>query len=84
MKTAAAVLVLLALTGCATSQKILRPGGVSEYRVECPPSLSWGVCYSKANEVCPDGYNTLAQTYSFFSGKELRIQCASTVASRPQ
>lgn len=83
MKTVAVVLSLT-LIGCASTQEIARPNGVKEILVQCGTGTGWGVCYSKANEVCPNGYTTLGQTASYFSGKELRISCGSSVASRLQ
>lgn len=80
MKTVAVALSLI-LIGCASTQEIARPNGVKEILVQCGTGTGWGVCYSKANEVCPNGYNTLGQTSSYFSGKELRVQCDGKQAS---
>lgn len=74
----------LSLVGCAYTTEIARPNGQKEILVQCGTGTGWGVCYSKANEVCPNGYTTLGQTASYFSGKELRISCGPAVASRLQ
>lgn len=46
------LLALLALTGCATADKITLPGGVDGYAIECQHP---GQCYNKASEVCAPG-----------------------------
>lgn len=66
--------VALALAGCTTTQEIRRPDGSIEYLIACGASLGWNICYKKANEICPTGYNTLAEDAGF-NRKELRISC---------
>ena len=68
--------VLLALSGCTTTQEIRRPDGTVEYLVACGASLGWNICYEKANEICPSGYTTLSENAGF-NRKELRIACPS-------
>jgi hypothetical protein len=63
-----------ALTACTTAQEIRRPGGLTEYVIVCGAGTGWNVCYSRANELCPSGYNTLAEDAGF-NRKELRIAC---------
>jgi len=70
----AVVLLLLAATGCTTTQQIRRPDGTIEYLIACGASLGWNICYDKANEVCPSGYTTLSEDAGF-NRKELRIAC---------
>jgi len=70
----AAVLLLIATTGCTTTQEIRRPDGTTEYLIACGAGLGWNICYDKANEVCPSGYKTLAENAGF-NRKELRIAC---------
>ncbi|HEX7914862.1 hypothetical protein [Rudaea sp.] len=65
---------LLLIAGCTTSQEIRRPDGSIEYLVACGASLGWNICYDKANQLCPSGYNTLAEDAGF-NRKELRISC---------
>jgi hypothetical protein len=74
-----AVIALL-LSACTTTQEIRRPDGSSEYLIACGAALGWNICYDKANEVCPSGYNTLSQDGGF-NRKELRISCP--VANKP-
>lgn len=53
------LLISLLLVGCATSQPIGKGGS---YRVECNGlALTWSACFSKANQVCPKGYDVLTQ-----------------------
>lgn len=66
--------VLLGIGGCTTYQEIRRPDGSIEYLVACGASLGWNICYEKANQLCPSGYNTLSEDAGF-NRKELRISC---------
>lgn len=74
MKKLSIIFALAMLVGCATAQKINRPDGSNEYIVQCGAGTGWGICYSKANELCPSGYADLS-TDSGFNRKELRIRC---------
>jgi hypothetical protein len=65
---------LLSVVGCTTTQEIKRPDGSVEYLVACGASLGWNICYEKANQICPTGYNTLSEDAGF-NRKELRISC---------
>jgi len=80
MKALSFALAILVLAGCTTTQEIKRPDGSTEYLVACGASLGWNICYKKANEICPTGYNTLSQDAGF-NRKELRISCPA--AKRP-
>lgn len=62
------------LSACSTSQEIKRPDGSSEYDIQCGAASGWDVCYSKANEVCPGGYQDLSKEGGF-NRKELHILC---------
>jgi hypothetical protein len=69
------LVALSALAGaCTTTEEIVRPDGRVEYLIACGASLGWNVCYDRANEVCPDGYETLREEAGF-NRKELRIYC---------
>ncbi len=61
-------------TACTTVQEVKRPGGDSEFIIACGASTGWNMCYSKANETCPQGYKTLSENAGF-NRKELRISC---------
>jgi hypothetical protein len=74
------VLLLVAMTGCATTQEIRRPDGTIEYLIACGASLGWNICYDKANYICPSGYKTLAEDAGF-NRKELRIACPGATRS---
>ena len=61
--------------GCTTTQEIRRPGGETEYLVACGAATGWDVCYKQANELCPQGYETLSEKGGF-NRKEMRVACA--------
>lgn len=67
-------LTFATLTACTTAQEIRRPNGDIEYVIGCGAGTGWNVCYARANELCPSGYNTLAEGAGF-NRKELRIAC---------
>ena len=73
--TAAAVSILF-LSRCTTTQEIRRRDGTVENFIACGASLGWNICYDKANELCPGGYETLSEDAGF-NRKELRIACPS-------
>ena len=69
------VLVGLALlAGCTTAQKISRPDGSVEYQIACGAATGWGICYSRAEKECPQGYSTIEEDQGF-NRKELKIAC---------
>jgi hypothetical protein len=74
MKCVFVVAAALALSACSTSQEIKRPDGSSEFDIACGASTGWDVCYSKANEVCPGGYQDLSKEGGF-NRKVLHILC---------
>ena len=63
------------LAGCTTTQRISRADGTVEYQIGCGAATGWGVCYSRAQEECPDGYTTIKEDQGF-NRKELRISCS--------
>ncbi|MGM8755992.1 hypothetical protein ACS6JK_19120 [Enterobacter chuandaensis] len=74
MKTLFPLTFAVMLVGCSTSQEIKRSDGSSEYDIQCGASTGWDVCYAKANEVCPNGYQDLSKDGGF-NRKDLRILC---------
>ncbi len=46
------------LAGCASAERIQRPGGKPAYVITCG-SIASANCYSKAAEVCPGGYTVV-------------------------
>ena len=75
------VIIVLAVAGCTTSERILRPGGQVEYLVACGAGTGWNICYSKANELCPSGYTTLSEDAGF-NRKEMHIACPGQSAKQ--
>jgi hypothetical protein len=71
-------LAVLLLSACTTSEQIRRPDGSLEYVVACGAAVGWNICYSRANELCPYGYNTISEDAGF-NRKELRIACPTPV-----
>jgi hypothetical protein len=69
-----ACLVAGVSTGCTTAEQIRRPNGDIEYVIGCGASAGWNVCYQRANEACPSGYNTISEDAGI-NRKELRISC---------
>ncbi|WP_144411593.1 hypothetical protein [Azotobacter chroococcum] len=59
----AALIVFMALAGCATATRMEIGDGVEAYLVECTNS-PMSACVTKANEVCPKGWLPLAQDES--------------------
>lgn len=74
MRLMVLAVLLAGVGGCTTVQQIKRPSGVTEYLVACGASTGWNICYKKANELCPSGYNTLSEKAGF-NRKEMRIAC---------
>jgi hypothetical protein len=72
--SSALLLSLAALAGCTTAQKISRPDGTTEYQIACGAATGWGICYSRAEKLCPGGYQTVNEDAGF-NRKELRISC---------
>ncbi|MEI7174824.1 hypothetical protein [Pectobacterium carotovorum] len=74
MKIALITVTVFLLVACSTAQEIKRPDGSIEYDIQCGAATGWDVCYSKANDVCPNGYQDLSREGGF-NRKELRILC---------
>ena len=68
------IFLVLFVCGCTTTQEIRRPDGKKEFLIACGASLGWNICYEKANNICPKGYETLSEDAGF-NRKELRIVC---------
>lgn len=68
-----AMFLLLILTGCATVQNVRQDGGSTEFSISCW-YFDWSMCYAKANELCPVGYEFLSQEIKK-NGKEMRFAC---------
>ncbi len=47
------------LAGCATVNQIEGPHGEPAYVISCPGTNITG-CYTKASDICPGGYETIA------------------------
>lgn len=58
MKYVAAILVIVALGGCATSKQIIGPNGKLAHSIRCGAAVA-DACLEKAGEVCPNGYIVL-------------------------
>ena len=80
MKRMLLVFAVLLLAGCTTSSRIMRPDGSIEYLVACGAATGWNICYNKANDLCPTGWETIGENAGF-NRKELRISCPGEVES---
>ena len=69
-----AAVALIALAACTTVEEVRRPDGSREYLIACGASSGWNICYSRANELCPSGWNTVRQDGGF-NRKEMVIAC---------
>ena len=68
-----AVLLLLVVAGCATSQRIGRLDRSTEYSISCS-YFGWYICYNKAGELCPGRFKVLSESETS-SGRVLRMAC---------
>jgi len=57
-------LIVVTLSGCATSSKLYTSDGKEGYNIVCSGSaLNWGMCYEKAGDLCgAKGYEVLEKT----------------------
>lgn len=64
MKTGIVLLLTLSLTACASAKQTYAPDGRVGHTLNCSGTLrNWGMCYSKAGELCgAKGYDILQQT----------------------
>ena len=69
-----AVLLWLAVAGCATSQQAPDTGRAGEYQISCG-YFGWYICYEKADQLCPGGYKVVSESEEHFGGRKLRISC---------
>ena len=67
-------MLCLLINGCSTVQEINRADGSHEYIIACGAATGWDICYAKANEICPNGYQDIKKLAGF-NRKELRILC---------
>ena len=52
------VILALLLCGCATSREVVGPDGDKVHIITCSGAANtWGNCYEKAGELCPNGYH---------------------------
>lgn len=57
-----AILAALLTAGCATATPIRNGTAQGEYFIECNGlAVPWSKCFTKANEMCPRGYDTIEQ-----------------------
>ncbi|RJT26047.1 hypothetical protein [Buttiauxella izardii] len=68
------VLLPFLLVACTTTTEINRGNGKKQFLIACGASTPWSICYDKANEVCPSGYNDVSKSGGF-NRKELTVEC---------
>jgi hypothetical protein len=61
-------LIAFALTACTSAKPIMAPSGVSGFKVWCEmPSQ----CYTKAAQVCPNGYKIEADVKDYWGAGDV-------------
>lgn len=80
-----ALAAAIAFSGCASSTEIKTGGDDKMFLVECDGyAVPKGVCFEKANELCPNGYDIMdqeraASSMGIFNGayvaKNIMVQC---------
>lgn len=59
---ASAILLLIAVAGCATPKEVDTPDGEKGYSISCDNSRSWDPCFSKASKICGgSGYEIISK-----------------------
>jgi len=59
---ASAILLLIAVAGCATPKEIETPDGEKGHSISCDNSRSWDPCFSKASKICGgSGYEIISK-----------------------
>jgi hypothetical protein len=56
LKTFAVAMLVVSLSGCATSKPVQGPNGNQAYFIKCG-SAAIDACYEEAAKVCPQGYD---------------------------
>lgn len=74
MKVISLVTAAMLLAACTTTTEINRGEGKKQFLIACGSSTPWSICYDKANEVCPSGYEDVS-TSGGFNRKELTVEC---------
>jgi hypothetical protein len=69
-----AIVLSLAIAGCATSQQAPGTARAGEYQISCG-YFGWYICYDKAGQLCPGGYKVVSESEEHFGGRKLRISC---------
>jgi hypothetical protein len=69
-----AIVLSLAMAGCATSQQAPDTTRAGEYQISCG-YFGWYICYDKAGQLCPGGYKVVSESEEHFGGRKLRISC---------
>jgi len=77
-RTAAALVAVLMLAGCASSKEVYTPSGERGYVISCD-GVGWAVCYTEASDLCgAAGYRIIEQESDYVSStRSLLVQCGS-------
>jgi hypothetical protein len=68
------LLPILLLGGCTTLTPIHYTDGKPAMLIECGSAVAWSVCYTRANDACPSGYEALRENVDW-SSKSLTVRC---------
>lgn len=66
---------VLTLVGCSAFEVVRPAQQTDEYVLACDKVEGRPGCKTRANEICPDGYDTLSSEEDF-ERKELRVRCS--------
>jgi hypothetical protein len=65
----------LLIGGCSAFEGVTPAQRTDEYVFACDKASGQPGCETRADEVCPDGYDTLSSEQDF-ERKELRVRCS--------
>lgn len=77
MKKLAVLGLALALSACATSREMTAPSGNKGFYIKCNGlAVSMDVCYTKASQVCPNGYEIVSKDKTMGGAKKgVFVEC---------
>ncbi len=65
---------LILLSACTTTRRPDQSKTGLDFLISCGSSMTWNLCYVKANQICPAGYATLSE-HANFDRNELFVEC---------
>lgn len=68
------LLLVAALSGCASSTPVMGPSGKTNHSIRCGAALI-NACYEKAAELCPKGYDVVDRPTRMVGPNLMMIEC---------